>query len=293
MDVLLECRVACRLGLPDIDVTQTAVFAAHAHVPQVRALARRLILNDAGVDRIGDGDVLGEGVHGEPLLFIRMFFGSIAKLVRMEPAVKRRAYSSPRRAQAARQTKAAILAASRPLFISQGYAGTTVAAIAEDAGVAVDTVYASVGRKPQVFRLPRVSPVRDGRGGPALERDYVKQIEATSDAVVKLAVYAEAVTSIQGRLAPLFVVVRQAAATEPELAALWTSIAERRLTNMRLFAASLQRTGQLRPELSIEKVADIVWSMNSPTTTSCWSRERAGSHRTSRHGCWRPGSACY
>ena len=51
----------------------------------------------------------------------------------MEPAVKRRAYSSPRRAQAARQTKAAILAASRPLFISQGYAGTTVAAIAEDA----------------------------------------------------------------------------------------------------------------------------------------------------------------
>ena len=32
VDVLLECRVACRLGLPDIDVTQTAVFAAHAHV---------------------------------------------------------------------------------------------------------------------------------------------------------------------------------------------------------------------------------------------------------------------
>lgn len=194
-----------------------------------------------------------------------MFFGSIAKLVRMEPAVKRRAYSSPRRAQAARQTKAAILAASRPLFISQGYAGTTVAAIAEDAGVAVDTVYASVGRKPQVFRLLLESALSGtDEEVPALERDYVKQIEATSDAVVKLAVYAEAVTSIQGRLAPLFVVVRQAAATEPELAALWTSIAERRLTNMRLFAASLQRTGQLRPELSIEKVADIVWSMNSP-----------------------------
>lgn len=117
----------------------------------------------------------------------------------MEPAVKRRAYSSPRRAQAARQTKAAILAASRPLFISQGYAGTTVAAIAEDAGVAVDTVYASVGRKPQVFRLLLESALSGtDEEVPALERDYVKQIEATSDAVVKLAVYAEAVTSIQG-----------------------------------------------------------------------------------------------
>jgi AcrR family transcriptional regulator len=182
----------------------------------------------------------------------------------MEPAVKRRAYSSPRRAQAARQTKAAILTAARDLFIIQGYAGTTVAAIAEDAGVAVDTVYAAVGRKPQVFRLLLESALSGtDEEVPALERDYVKQIEATSDAVAKLAIYAEAVTSIQGRLAPLFVVVRQAAATEPELAALWASIAERRLTNMRLFAASLHKTGQLRPGLSIEKVADIVWSMNS------------------------------
>ncbi len=149
--------------------------------------------------------------------------------------------------------------------MQNGYAGTTIAAIAASAGVAVDTVYASVGRKPQVFRL-LVETALSGSDEevPAMERDYVRQIEASSDAVEKLSIYARAITSIQGRLAPLFVVVRQAASTEPELAALWARISERRLENMRLFAGSLLRTGQLRLDLNIERVADIVWSMNSP-----------------------------
>ena len=183
----------------------------------------------------------------------------------MERSVNRRSYTSPARAAAAQQTRAAILAAARTLFVQNGYAGTTIAAIAASAGVAVDTVYASVGRKPQVFRL-LVETALSGSDEevPAMERDYVRQIEASSDAVEKLSIYARAITSIQGRLAPLFVVVRQAASTEPELAALWARISERRLENMRLFAGSLLRTGQLRLDLNIERVADIVWSMNSP-----------------------------
>ena len=74
-----------------------------------------------------------------------------------------------------------------------------MAAIAEDAGVAVDTV--SRLRRPETAGVPAtlesaLSGTDEEVPGPG--RDYVKQIEATSDAVVKLAVYAEAVTSIQG-----------------------------------------------------------------------------------------------
>ena len=49
-----------------------------------------------------------------------------------------------------------------------------------------------------------------------------------------------------------------------ELAALWRGIADRRAANMRLFAAELAATGALRPELSVEEVADVLWSMNFP-----------------------------
>jgi hypothetical protein len=62
----------------------------------------------------------------------------------------------------------------------------------------------------------------------------------------------------------LFKVLQGAAPLDPELAALWKTISERRAKNMRLFAADLAATGRLQPRLSVTKVADIVWSMNSP-----------------------------
>ena len=63
-------------------------------------------------------------------------------------------------------------------------------------------------------------------------------------------------------MAPL-VVVLQAAAAEPGLAALAREIAERRAANMHLYAADLASTGELRPGLTVDEVADVVWSMNS------------------------------
>jgi len=69
-----------------------------------------------------------------------------------QPPVKRR-YDASRRRQAAERTRTAILDAALYLFTRQGYTATTMAAIAAQAGVALDTVYASVGRKPDLARL--------------------------------------------------------------------------------------------------------------------------------------------
>jgi hypothetical protein len=76
--------------------------------------------------------------------------------------------------------------------------------------------------------------------------------------------YAAALRSIQQRLAPLFQVLQGAAPLDPQLAALWGNISQRRAKNMRLFAADLAATGRLRQDLSVAKAADIIWSMNSP-----------------------------
>jgi AcrR family transcriptional regulator len=183
----------------------------------------------------------------------------------MEPTRKTRKYSSAKRAAAARRTQQAILAAARSEFLAHGYAGTTVASIARAAEVAVDTVYASIGTKPQLFRLLLETAISGAEGPvPALERDYVRRIEASDDAEEKLAIYAAAVTTIHARLAPLFLVLQQAGPGEPSLAELWANISNRRWRNMQLFAESLSRTGRLRPDLSLIQAADIIWSMNSP-----------------------------
>jgi hypothetical protein len=138
-----------------------------------------------------------------------------------------------------------------------------MAAIAEQAGVALDTVYASVGRKPELVRL-LIETAISGTGAavPAEERDYVRAIQAAADAQTKINIYASAIRGIAARMAPLLTMLQQAAPAEPQLAALWHEIAERRAANMRRFVADLAAVATLRVDL--DEAADIVWATNAP-----------------------------
>jgi AcrR family transcriptional regulator len=182
----------------------------------------------------------------------------------MTKPVKSRPYHAPRRRAAAAQTRRAILDAATRLFAAHGYSAVTMATIAVEAGVATDTVYAAIGPKPMLFRL-LIERAISGEDEPvtAEERDYVRAIRAEPDARQKLAIYARAIRHIQARLAPLFLALQAAASSEPELAALWAEIGERRATNMRRLATELAETGSLRPDVSVEEVADVIWTMNA------------------------------
>lgn len=183
----------------------------------------------------------------------------------MPSPTKRRSYDSSSRKQAALATRQAILDAARRLFLKHGYAATTMPAIAQAAGIALDTVYAAVGRKPKLFRLLIEAAISgQPEAVPAEARDYVQAIRAENNAAEKLRIYARALGAIQPRLAPLFRILQSAAELEPELKKLWTEIANRRAANMRLLAEDLHVTGRLRPDLPLSKAADILWSMNSP-----------------------------
>ena len=178
---------------------------------------------------------------------------------------RKRAYNSPARRLNAEQTRAAILAAARKLFLDRGYALATMSEIAKSAGVALDTVYASVGPKPTLFRL-LVETALSGTNEavPAEEREYVRAVRAEPEAERKLEIYAQAVAALQPRLAPLVRVLEVAANLEPELRSLWREISQRRAVNMRKLARDLDATGRLRRDLSIDEIADVVWSMNGP-----------------------------
>ncbi len=135
-------------------------------------------------------------------------------------------------------------------------------AIAARAGVALDTVYASVGRKPELARLLIETAISGtDQAIPAEQRDYVRAIQAAPDAQTKIAIYAAAVAAIAPRLAIVHAITQQAARTHPELAALWDQIAERRAANMRRFVADLATVTPLR--LDPGEAADIVWATNA------------------------------
>lgn len=182
----------------------------------------------------------------------------------VKPEGRRRYYSS-RRTAAASETRTAILAAARRLFLERGYVATTMAAIAAEADVALDTVYAAVGAKPVLFRQLVESAISGtDEAVPADMRSYVVALKGEPDPQRKVEIYAGAIRRIMERLAPVYRVLRDAAATDMELQALWVDIAERRARNMLAFAEDLDDSGGLRDGVSTREAADVVWAMNSP-----------------------------
>lgn len=183
----------------------------------------------------------------------------------MDDEVKaRRPYDSTRRREQAAATRNRILAAARELFLARGYAATPVALIAAQAGVNLDTLYASVGTKVVLLRTLVERAISGGdQAVVAEERDYVRAITAEPDPARKLELYAAAIRSIHERLVPLFLVMRDAASVDPDIAALWREIAERRAANMGRLAQGLAGTGALRDDLTVAEVAGVIWATNS------------------------------
>jgi AcrR family transcriptional regulator len=182
----------------------------------------------------------------------------------VKTAVKRR-YDASSRQVAARKTRRKIILAARALFLDRGYARTTVPAIAEAAGVSVETIYLSVGPKAALVRhLIETALSGTDEPVPALERAGVAEIQAEPDPRHKIRMFARVVRQLQERLAPIWAIVQEAAAGDAELASLIRELNERHVGNMRLFVEHLATAGALRTGLSIDLAADVVWATNSP-----------------------------
>jgi len=179
-----------------------------------------------------------------------------------QPVKPRRYYSSVRAAQRA-ATRERVVAAARTLLSEHGYAGSTVADIARLAEVSVDTVYASVGRKPELVLAVIDDILGEGAGPvPAEQRLYVGAVRAAPDARAKLATYAAAIARLNPLVAPLLQALARAGEDDPGCLRAWRRIDERRAANMLIFAADLRATGQLREDLDERAVADLIWSTN-------------------------------
>jgi AcrR family transcriptional regulator len=191
------------------------------------------------------------------------------------PTQVRRRYNAPRRREAAQATRRAIVAAAVSLFVERGYAATTMAAIAAAAGVSHETVYATFGPKPALFRhLVELALSGTEEPVPALEREIVAQVRAERDPARIIEMFAHTVRLLHQRLAPLFEVLSNGAQTDAELQAFAGELSERRVGHMRAFAADLAAAGGLREGISIELAGDVIWAMNSPQFYLLYVRDR-------------------
>ena len=137
-----------------------------------------------------------------------------------------------------------MLAAAGRLLAAHGYAGTTIAAVAREAGVAPETVYAAFGNKRTLVGELVQTAVRGGDSAPASGQAGARAVAAATDRHEQVRLFAADVVERLERVGPVLQAL--ATAAEPELAELLRSVDRDRLDGLRRFVGVLERGGPLR-----------------------------------------------
>jgi AcrR family transcriptional regulator len=194
----------------------------------------------------------------------------------MAGAVKRtRSYDSPRRREQAAATRRAILEAAQRLFERDGYAATSVPAIAAEAGVALKTVYVAFETKANLLNALWETRLAEGEEAiPVLERGWYRRLLAEPHPEGKLGILAAQARDVKTRSGALLEVIRNAAGADPDIAALWSRIQTKLLEVQRSVVEQLKKKDALAPDLDVETGTDILWTLNHPTVWHLLVRER-------------------
>jgi AcrR family transcriptional regulator len=177
----------------------------------------------------------------------------------------RRRYESPRRREQAEATRRDILAAAQRLFEAHGYAATTMAAIAAEAGVALKTVYVAFETKSGLLRALWHLLLRGDRDDlPVGEQPWFQEVMDEPDPERQLRMTARNSREVKQRAGALMEILRGAAPTDPDIATLWDRIQTDFHANQRAIVESLHEKGALRPDLDVGSAADILWTLNHP-----------------------------
>jgi TetR/AcrR family transcriptional regulator, regulator of autoinduction and epiphytic fitness len=193
----------------------------------------------------------------------------------MASPVKHRPYDSSNRARQARETRRRIVEAAALLFVREGYSATSIRAIAERAGVAVPTVYATLRSKANILRAVVDLTVRgDDEAAPLASRVDWQEMQRQQNPREQLAVFAHLHRQICDREADVFAQLEAAAGADPEATQILAEHDQRRYQTQRRLAHSLHRRKQLRPGLAAREAADVIWTLASERTYLALVRDR-------------------
>jgi AcrR family transcriptional regulator len=202
-----------------------------------------------------------------------------------------RRYNSPLRRNQAAGTRRQILAAAQERFERDGYAATSMAAIASASGVSLKTVYVAFETKSGVLRALWHLLVRGDRDDvPVSEQPWFQEVLAEPDPRRQIRLNMRNSRAVKVRAGALLEVIRSAAASDPTIGALWSRIQTEFHANQRAVVQSLADKQALKAELDVDTATDILWSLNHPTVYWLLAAERGW--RPERYEQWMTDLLC-
>jgi AcrR family transcriptional regulator len=182
---------------------------------------------------------------------------------RVKASVKRRYDASGRREQA-RTRRRAVVVAAKALFERDGFRPTTIAAVAERAGVSAESIYKGFGTKAvlakAVFDLVIAG---DDAPVPVSQRAEADAIRAEPDVRRKVMLYSRGLAARQQRSAKVQTLIRDGRHTDETLAAVWQQLLAERLNGMGMLGCHLVESGQLRDGIELSEVRDVLWTFTA------------------------------
>src|SRR4051794_20242302 len=175
------------------------------------------------------------------------------------PVKTSRRYESAGRQEQARQTRRDVLAAAKALFLERGYAATTMADVATEAGVAVQTVYSAGGGKAALLKgVLDTTIVGDDERVPVSGRPEIARVTAETDGRRKLQLFARYLSGVHQRLSPVVRVLQAAADSDEDAARLWEGLHSERYQGMTEFATNIKEQRLLRRGMTVERAAAVL-----------------------------------
>ncbi|MFF1382251.1 TetR/AcrR family transcriptional regulator [Arthrobacter sp. NPDC058288] len=182
----------------------------------------------------------------------------------MTPAPKTTAPRVTRRTAQAADTRLHIVATARELFAANGYVRTTIEGVSAESGVAVQTVYNSVGNKAALLSAV-LDDAASGPNAPAQVLEFMRErTRQAPDLGSLLAMLADWFVEVHQRTGTVLGVIAQAAAVDADVAKLEKARALQRLTRYHEAAAAVRERGGLTSGMSDEDAAAAIWSLGHP-----------------------------
>ncbi|TFC96943.1 MULTISPECIES: TetR/AcrR family transcriptional regulator [Cryobacterium] len=172
--------------------------------------------------------------------------------------------SKSRRDAQSLATRALIVRSALHLMLERGYIPTTIVAIASEAGVAVQTVYNSVGGKAAILSavldLASVQPIDDDIDAAPLR----SRIGSAGSAAEVVRILTEWIADLNERTSGVHRVISQASGVDTDITELETRRSTQRLMQYGEVATALRSRHSLRAGLSDHEAAAAVWSLGHP-----------------------------
>lgn len=174
-------------------------------------------------------------------------------------------YDNRRRQADARSNRARVIAAAKDTFLREGFSGTTIRQVAEDAGVSQETIYKTFGGKAALLKsVYDVTLVGDDQAIPLGARPEALAVREAASPAATAAAYAALAQLIASRIDPLLRVLLGARDTDRALAEFARMIEQERHKGSELFVRHWHERGWLRPDITLEHAVDSIWALNSP-----------------------------